>query len=70
MAAAERDNRFAWTSIAIFVVILTAISTVWHFAIVGLAPVSIYVGALMWSPAIAAFLTLKITGHEIYPQGW
>lgn len=60
----------AWTSIAIFMVTLTAISAVAHFAIVGLAPVSIYVGALMWCPAIAAFFTLKVTGRKVASLPW
>ena len=70
MTVAETDKRAAWKSIAIFLVTLTAISAVWHFAIVGLAPVSIYVGALMWCPAIAAFLTLRITGRKIASLPW
>ena len=70
MTAAETNKRAVWKSIAIFLVILTAISAAGHFAIVGLAPVSIYVGALMWCPAIAAFLTLKITGRKIASLPW
>ncbi|WP_370336637.1 CPBP family intramembrane glutamic endopeptidase [Parvularcula marina] len=60
----------AWFSIALFLVILTGISAVWHFAIVELAPVSIYVGALMWCPALAGFLTLKLTGRRISSLPW
>lgn len=70
MTVAETDKRAAWKAIAIFLVVLTAISAVGHFAIVGLAPVSIYVGALMWCPAIAAFVTLKITGRKIASLPW
>ena len=60
----------AWITITIFLIILTAISAVGHFAIVELAPASIYVGALMWCPAIAGFLTLKITGRKIASLPW
>lgn len=70
MMASDTDKRAAWTSIAIFLAILTAISAVGHFAIVGLAPNSIYVGALMWCPAVAAFLTLKVTGRKIASLPW
>lgn len=70
MTLPETDKRAAWKSIAIFLIILAAISAVWHFAIVGLAPASIYVGALMWCPAIAAFLTLKLTGRRIASLPW
>lgn len=70
MTASETDKRAAWKAITIFLVILTAISAVWHFAIVALAPVSIYVGALMWCPAIAAFLTLKVTRRKIASLPW
>jgi membrane protease YdiL (CAAX protease family) len=70
MTASETDKRAAWKAITIFLVSLTAISAIWHFAIVGLAPVSIYVGALMWCPAVAAFLALKITGRKIASLPW
>lgn len=70
MTLPETDKRAAWTSIAIFLIILAAISAIWHFAIVGLAPASIYVGALMWCPAIAAFLTLRLTGRRIASLPW
>lgn len=70
MIISEADRRGAWKSIAIFLVILTLISAVGHYAIVGLAPVSLYVGALMWCPSIAGFLTLKITGRKIASLPW
>lgn len=70
MTSNNAEKRAAWTSIAIFLAILTAISAVGHYAIVGLAPVSIYVGALMWCPAIAGFLTLKLTGRKIASLPW
>lgn len=70
MTDRSTEKRNAWTGIAIFLAILTVISAVWHYAIVGLMPNSIYVGALMWCPAIAAFLTLKLTRRKIASLPW
>ena len=70
MTVTGPDKRTAWKSIVVFLILLTGISAVWHYAIVSLAPVSIYVGALMWCPAIAAFLTLKTTGRKISSLPW
>jgi uncharacterized protein len=57
-------------TIFIFLVITTAISTPFHFAIVNLYPSRIYVGALMWCPAIAAIITLKLKGRPISSLNW
>lgn len=70
MAHLTTEKRKAWISIATFLAILTVISAVGHYAIVGLMPNSIYVGALMWCPAIAGFLTLKLTGRKIASLPW
>ncbi|MDF1680402.1 CPBP family glutamic-type intramembrane protease [Ponticaulis sp.] len=70
MTSNSAEKRAAWRSILIFLVILTLISAVWHFAIVGLAPVSIYVGALMWAPALAGFFTLKLRGRRLSELPW
>lgn len=70
MVNANTSPRDAWASIFIFLAILTGLSVIGHYAVVGLAPASIYVGALMWCPAIAAFATLKIAGREIASLPW
>lgn len=70
MTDSQKSKRAAWKSISLFLVILMGLSAVGHFAVVGLAPVSIYVGALMWCPAIAAFVTLKITGRKVASLPW
>ena len=70
MVEAQDSARDTWTAILIFLAILTGISAIGHYAVVGLAPVSIYVGALMLCPAIAAFATLKITGREVRTLPW
>lgn len=64
------EKSSAWISISIFVLIATALSIAPHYAIVNFTPASVYVGALMWTPAIAAFLTLKITGRTISSMPW
>tara|TARA_R110000868_G_scaffold26220_19_gene101335 strand:+ start:620 stop:1468 length:849 start_codon:yes stop_codon:yes gene_type:complete len=70
MSTDTTERRKAWTSITIFLVIVTALSAVFHWAIVNLNPTSLYVGPLMWMPAIAAFLTLLIQGRSIRSLPW
>jgi len=70
MSEASIEKRQAWITISTFLLVLTGLSAVPHLAIVKLNPVSIYVGALMWTPAIAAFLTLKIRGRKISSLPW
>lgn len=66
--AAER--RDAWLGIAIFIAVLSCLSGIAHLAIVKLNPASIYVGALMWCPTIAAFVALKIRGRGLESLPW
>ncbi len=60
----------AWETIFIFLAIVTIISSLFHYAIVNLYPSRIYIGALMWCPAIAAIITLKIKGRSISSLNW
>lgn len=65
------DNpRDTWKTILIFLVILTGLSAIGLYAVVSLNPASIYIGAFMWSPAIAAFITLKLRGRKISSLPW
>ena len=64
------ERKEAWNTIAIFLIIVTVFSAVFHYAIVNLYPSRIYIGALMWCPALAAFLTLKIKGKKISSLHW
>jgi membrane protease YdiL (CAAX protease family) len=64
------DRKEVWKTILIFLIIVTVVSTPFHLAIVKLYPSSIYVGALMWCPAIAAIITLKIKGRSISSLNW
>ncbi len=70
MSQVSSEKRSAWITISIFVLLATALSVVPHYAIVNFNPASIYVGVLMWTPAIAAFLTLKIRGRTISSMPW
>lgn len=72
MAATTSESREAWISIIIFLMIVTGLSAVFHYAIVNLMPTSLYVGPLMWSPAVAALITLRLRGRKIssLPWGW
>jgi membrane protease YdiL (CAAX protease family) len=64
------ERKEAWNTIAFFLIIVTLFSAVFHYAIVTLYPSRIYIGALMWCPALAAFLTLKIKGRKISSLHW
>ena len=59
-----------WNTIFIFLVILTFISSLFHYAIVNLYPSRIYIGGLMWCPAIAAIITLKLKKRSISTLHW
>lgn len=64
------ERRDAWKTIFIFLTIVTAISSLFHYALVNLYPSRIYVGAVMWCPAIAAFITLKLKKRPISSLNW
>jgi len=59
-----------WETIFIFLVIVTILSSIFHYAIVNLYPSRIYIGALMWCPAIAAIITLKLRGRSVSSLNW
>lgn len=59
-----------WKTIFIFLAIVTIISSVFHYAIVNLYPSRIYIGGLMWCPAIAAIITLKLKRLPISSINW
>ena len=59
-----------WETIFIFLVIVTILSSVFHYAIVNLYPSRIYIGGLMWCPAIAAIITLKLRGRSVSSLNW
>ena len=64
------ERKEAWKTIFIFLAIITGISAVFHYAIVNLYPSRIYIGGLMWSPAVAAIITLKLKGRSISSLNW
>ena len=59
-----------WKTIFIFLTIVTVSSAVFHYAIVNLYPSRIYIGALMWCPALAAIITLKLKGRSVSSLNW
>lgn len=63
-------HKETWKTIFLFLIIVTIISTPFHLAIVNLYPSQIYVGALMWCPAIAAIITIKLKGRPISSINW
>lgn len=64
------ERKQAWISIGIFMSLLTLLSSFAYFAILKLNPTSIYVGALMLSPALAAMLTLIIQKRPLSQLPW
>ncbi|MEN8879901.1 MAG: type II CAAX endopeptidase family protein [Polaribacter sp.] len=64
------EKREVWKTIILFLILLTALSFIAYYAILKLNPTSIYVGALMMSPALAAFITLKIKKRPILSLPW
>ena len=70
MSTDTATRRDAWISITIFLLIVGATSAVFHWALVTLNPTSLYVGPLMWMPAMAAFATLLIRGRSIRSLPW
>ena len=64
------DRKEAWKTIFLFLLLVVALTSPFHYAIVNLYPSRIYVGAIMWCPAIAAFITLKIKGRKISSLNW
>ncbi len=64
------ERKEAWKTIFIFLTIVTIISSLFHYAIVNLYPSRIYIGALMWCPAIAVIITLKLKGRSISSLNW
>lgn len=64
------EHQESWKTIIIFLVIVTVLSSIFQYAIVNLYPSRIYIGGLMWCPAVAAFITLKIKGRKISSLNW
>ncbi len=60
----------AWKTISTFMLILIGLSAAAHFAVIALSPSDLYVGALMWCPAAAAFVTWKVRGASPSILSW
>ena len=70
MSNTSINKRETWNIIGIFLILLVVFSSIAHYAIVNLYPSRIYIGGLMWCPAIAAFLTMKLKGRSISSLQW
>ena len=64
------ERKEAWKTIFLFLALVILLTSPFHYAIINLYPSRIYVGAIMWCPAIAAFITLKIKGRKISSLNW
>ncbi len=70
MLEKSSERKKTWKTIFLFLAIVILITSPFHYAIVNLYPSRIYVGAIMWCPAIATIITLKIKGREISSLNW
>lgn len=70
MSIKKSERIRAWKSILLFLAIVAASSSLFHWAIVNLYPSRIYIGALMWCPALAALITMKINGRAVSSLNW
>lgn len=64
------ERKKTWNTIFLFLGIVTILSSLFHYAIVTLYPSRIYIGGLMWCPALATLITLKIKGRSIRSLNW
>lgn len=64
------ERKETWNTIFLYLALVTLLSSIFHYAIVNLYPSRIYIGGLMWCPAIATFITLKIKGRSIASLHW
>ena len=64
------ERKEAWKTILLFLGLVIVLTSPFHYAIVKLFPSRIYVGAIMWCPAVAAFITLKIKRRKISSLNW
>lgn len=70
MSKKSLETKEVWNTIIIFLLLLTVFSSIAYYAILKLNPTSIYIGALMLSPAMASFITLKIRKRPISSLPW
>jgi membrane protease YdiL (CAAX protease family) len=64
------ERKATWKTIFTFLFIVIVLTSPLHYAIVNLYPSRIYVGAIMWCPAIATIITLKLKGRSISSLNW
>ncbi|WP_228236531.1 CPBP family intramembrane glutamic endopeptidase [Allomuricauda sp. M10] len=70
MSKSTAQKKETWNTLGVFFILLISFSSIAYYAILKLNPTSIYVGLLMISPALAAFLTLKIKKRPISSLPW
>ncbi|MDX1462139.1 MAG: type II CAAX endopeptidase family protein [Marinirhabdus sp.] len=70
MPTSTTSKKQTWITILIFLGLVIALTSPLHYAIVNLYPSRIYVGAIMWCPALAALITIKIRGRSISSLPW
>jgi membrane protease YdiL (CAAX protease family) len=70
MSKRTTEVKEAWKTIGVFMLVLIVLSSIAYYAILKLNPTSLYVGSLMISPAIAAFITLIIMKRPISSLPW
>ncbi|MDT0551787.1 CPBP family intramembrane glutamic endopeptidase [Urechidicola vernalis] len=66
----KQQNNGSWRPIILFLSLLTILSAIPYIAIVNLYPSSLYIGALMWCPTFATFITLKLLNRNLKTLPW
>ncbi|MCX2718655.1 CPBP family intramembrane glutamic endopeptidase [Lentiprolixibacter aurantiacus] len=70
MSANSSERKEIWKTVLLFLALVLVLTSPFHYAIVKLYPSRLYVGAIMWCPAIAALITLKLKGRPISQLNW
>ena len=70
MSEERVDPRDTWKTILLFLFLLLGCLSVAYFGLLKLHPSRMYVGILMWSPGLAALITMKMSGRSVASLPW
>lgn len=64
------DPRETWKTILLFLFLLLGCLSVGYFGLLKLHPTRMYIGVIMWSPGLAALITMRMSGRPIASLPW
>lgn len=64
------DPRETWKTIVLFLFLLSGCLAVGYFGLLKLHPSRMYVGVIMWSPGLAALITMRMRGRPVASLPW